>query len=87
MGQIELKLIELFEIEQLWPLNCVLMLNWIILNRSIFTFKLCTVWNRTVYMSKMDLVLDNLQWLIWYNTKPNQDFFTSKVLKGLSKYI
>ena len=55
---------------QLWPgvvapdrvlslgqigLNSVLMLNWII-------------WNRSVYMYKMDLALDNLQWLIYHKT-------------------
>ena len=45
MGQIEL--------------NCVLMLNWI-------------VWNRTVYICiKMDLALNNLQWLVGHKTKPN----------------
>ena len=44
MGQIEL--------------NWVLMLNWI-------------VWNRTVYMYKNDLALNNLQWLICHKTKPN----------------
>ena len=35
------------------------MLNWI-------------VWNRTVYMYKMDLAFNNLQWLICHKTKPNQ---------------
>ena len=34
------------------------MLNWI-------------VWNRTVEMYKMDLSLNNLQWLICHKTKPN----------------
>ena len=35
------------------------MLNWI-------------AWNRTVYRYKIDLVLNNLQWLICHKTKPNQ---------------
>ena len=43
MGQIEL--------------NCVLMLNWI-------------TWNRSVYMYKMDLALNNLQWFICHKTQP-----------------
>ena len=30
------------------------------------------LWNRTVYMYKMDLELNNLQWLICHKTKPNQ---------------
>ena len=42
MGQIEL--------------NCVDMLNWIVLNK-------------TVFMYKMDLALNNLQWLICHKTK------------------
>ena len=37
-------------------LNCVLMLKWI-------------VWNRTIYI-KMDLALNNLQCLIYHKTKP-----------------
>ena len=44
MGQIEL--------------NCELMLNWI-------------VWNRTIYMYKLDLALNNQQWLICHQTKQN----------------
>ena len=35
------------------------MLNWII-------------WNWAVYMYKKDLALNNLQWLIGHETKPNQ---------------
>ena len=46
MGQIEL--------------NCVLLLNWI-------------VWNRTVYMNKNEFCIDNLQWLMCHKTKPNQN--------------
>ena len=42
----------------------------------------CIVWNRTVYMYKMDLELNNLQWLICHQTKPNQAIFLS-----LSLYI
>ena len=38
-------------------LNCVLMQKWI-------------VWNRTVYMYKMDLALNDLQWLICHKAKP-----------------
>ena len=40
-------------------LNCVLMLNW-------------TVWNRTILGVKMKLALNNLQWLICHKTKRNQ---------------
>ena len=40
-------------------LNCIPLLNWF-------------VWNRTVYMYKMDLVLNNLQWLMCHKTKSNQ---------------
>ena len=40
-------------------LNCVLMLNWI-------------VWNRTVYMYKNEFIINNLQWLMYHKTKPNQ---------------
>ena len=43
-----------------WNLNCLLMLNWI-------------VWNRTVLCIKMDLALNNLQWLICH--KPNQNLW------------
>ena len=45
MGQIEL--------------NSVLMLNWV-------------VWNRTVYMYKEDLTLNNLPWLVCHKIKSNQ---------------
>ena len=31
------------------------------------------VWNRTVYMNKINLVLDNLQWLICHKTKQNKN--------------
>ena len=37
-------------------LNCVLMLNWI-------------VWNRTIFI-KMDLALNDLQWLMCHKTQP-----------------
>ena len=30
------------------------------------------VWNWTVYMYKIDLALNNLQWLICHKTEPNQ---------------
>ena len=39
--------------------NCVLMLNWI-------------TWNRTVYMNKNGFDINNLQWLICHKTKPKQ---------------
>ena len=45
-------------------LNCILMLNWI-------------VWKRKVYILKMDLALNNLQWLICHKTKSFFPFFFS----------
>ena len=39
-------------------LNSVLMLNWI-------------VWNRTVYKYKNGFGINNLQWLMYHKTKPN----------------
>ena len=42
---------ELFEMEPSFDIETVLMLNWI-------------VWNRTVYMYKNGFGIDNLQWLI-----------------------
>ena len=44
-------------------LNWVLMLNWI-------------AWNRTVYMYKMDLASNNLQWLICHQTKPSRRYLS-----------
>ena len=64
MGQIEL--------------NCVLMLNWIAWNRTVFCHWNCELmlhlsgWNRIVYMYKNGFDFDNLQWLMCYKTKPNQ---------------
>ena len=49
----------MFEIELFWHLNCVLMLYWI-------------VWNRTVCMYKTGFDINNLQWLMCHKTKPNQ---------------
>ena len=46
----------MFEINCTWT-ETVLMLNWI-------------VWNTAVYLYKMDLALNNLQWLICHKTKP-----------------
>ena len=40
-------------------LNCVLMLNWI-------------VWNISIYMYKNGFGFNNLQWLMCHKTKPNQ---------------
>ena len=45
-----------FTIKLYLHLNCVLMLNWIVWNRATFT--------------KMDLVLNNLQRLIYHKTQP-----------------
>ena len=62
MGQIEL--------------NCELMLNWI-------------VCNRTVYVYKMDLALNNLQWLICHKKhKPNQTKpIMSRTLLSIQIYL
>ena len=30
------------------------------------------VWDRTVYANKMDLALNNQQWLMCHKTKPNE---------------
>ena len=64
MGQIEL--------------NCLLMLNWIVWNKTVVFFLHwnCVlmlswiVWNRTVRMYKMDLAL--IIYNGWYAIKPNQ---------------
>ena len=61
MGQIEL--------------NSVFVLNWIVWNRHFWhlnsVFKLnWIVWNITVYMYRIKLALNRLQWLICYKTKP-----------------
>ena len=46
--------------EEFFDIEIVFILNWI-------------VWNRTVNMyKKIDLALDNLQWLMCHKTKPNQ---------------
>ena len=50
---------ELFLLLAVLKQKTVLMLNWII-------------WNKAVYLYKMDLALNNLQWLICHKTKPNQ---------------
>ena len=50
---------ELFEVELFWYLNCILKLYW-------------NIWNGTVYMYKMDLTLNNSQWLICHKIKPNR---------------
>ena len=42
-------------------LNLVITLNWI-------------VWNRMIYMYKNGFGINNLQWLIWHKTNPNQIF-------------
>ena len=56
-------------------LNCVLMLNWIVWNETVFDVETVLmlnwiVWNRTVYMYKTDLA-----WITykgWCVIKPNQ---------------
>ena len=52
------------------------MLNWI-------------VWNRTVYIIKIDLGLDNLEWLTCYKTKLNQTKSSKTKVKepGLPYYL
>ena len=72
MGQIEL--------------NCILMLNWLFEIELFLTWKLCTYaklnclkWN--CFCIKMDLALNNQQWLMFHKTKPNpfmsqRDLFT-----------
>ena len=56
-------------------LNCVLMLNWI-------------VWNRTVYLYKMDLALNNLRKLICHKTQPTNEILQSYIFRiNLLEYI
>ena len=45
-------------------LNYVLILNWI-------------VWNRTVYMYKNGFGINSPWWLMWHKTNPNQNCFDS----------
>ena len=53
-------------------------LNWIAWNGNIFDNKLCThakhnfVWNRTDYLCKMNLVLNNQQRLLCHKIPTNQ---------------
>ena len=64
--------------------NCVLMLSWIL-------------WKKLFIWIKMDLALNNLQWLIYHKTKLNQthrigqqvDFMPCQTLSGYSmpKYV
>ena len=42
-----------------WHWNCVLMLNWI-------------VWNRTIYKYENGFSINNLQWLLSHQMQPNQ---------------
>ena len=42
------------------------------------------VWNRTVYMYKMYLALDNLQWLICHKTKSKQIILTFLIIQIFS---
>ena len=60
-------LIELFEIELFFYIEIVLMLNWI-------------VWNRTVYIDKNGFGINNLQWLMCHQTKPNQNPYKASYL-------
>ena len=51
--------------------NCVLMLNWIVWNRTVFKLKLCTYvkiimsWHLTVCKQKTVLMLN---WIVWNRT-------------------
>ena len=59
---------------------CLVRLTWIVfVMERRWPYSWCLVvccrqdlFNRTVYMYKMDLVLNDLQWLICHQTKPNQ---------------
>ena len=57
-------------------LNSVLMLKWIVWNRTVLTFKLCTYVKlfeiKLFICIKMDLASNNLQCLLYHKTKPNQ---------------
>ena len=65
-----------------WHWNCVLILSWIVWNRTfwhLILYKQKTililnwiVWNRTVYMYKNGFGINDLQWLMCHKTKPNQ---------------
>ena len=43
----------------------------------------CTVLNRTVYMYKIDLALNNLKWLICHKTKPKKIFSSLLSIYGI----
>ena len=58
MGQIEL--------------NCVLMLNRVVWNRTAFVFKTELFEKELFICMKTDLALINLQWLMCHKTQPNQ---------------
>ena len=53
-------------------LNYVLILNWLVRNRTVFTFKSSSKLFKNVYMYKIDLALNILLWLICHKTKSNQ---------------
>ena len=55
-------------------LNCILMLNGIVWNRTVFDIETVLmlnwiVWNRTVYLYKINFALNNLQRLMWHKTQ------------------
>ena len=62
-------------------LNFVLMLNWIVWNRTVLAFDTVQTktililnwiaWNGTVYMFKNGIGSKNLQWLMCHKTNPN----------------
>ena len=54
---------KILEIELFWYLNCVLMLNWIVWNRTVFDMK--TVLTRIVF--DVETVL-TLNWIVWIKT-------------------
>ena len=64
------RLLSMFQIE----LNCTLMINWI-------------VWNRTVYLNKMDLTLNNQQRLMCHKNQTNKIKQTNNTEYGVKLYL
>ena len=75
-------------------LNCVLTRNWIVWNRTVLILSMCKlksvlmlnwiVLNRSLYVWKIDLALNNLQWFMCHKnqSKPNQ----TKMIQSLRKF-
>ena len=55
-------------------LNCILML-------------ILIVWNRTDYLHKMDLALNNLQWLICHKSQTTKPSLKKKNIKSFQKIV